>query len=121
MITVRVKALGDLKGCLKPYLERQRAGEKRGNGAMPAEAVITLMEGGEGGYCVGDLLFVLGLQATAGAVLQGGVADRGAGLGMPFAPAGTVGLLLVNGKWAQPGDVLRNGDVVALYPPVGGG
>ncbi len=99
MTRVRVKAAGDLKECLRPYLD-----ELSGDG-FAVEANVRL----EGDVRVGNLLAALGLNSGVG---------NGTGNGIIAVP---VGLILVNGKWAQAGDALHDGDVVALYPPVGGG
>ncbi|MEE1199802.1 MAG: MoaD/ThiS family protein [Christensenellales bacterium] len=36
-------------------------------------------------------------------------------------PAEEVSILLINGFHSKPGDPVKDGDVVALFPPVGGG
>lgn len=36
-------------------------------------------------------------------------------------PVGDVAILLINGRHSKPDDAVRDGDVVALFPPVGGG
>ncbi len=56
------------------------------------------------------LMFDPGSTATAGAIL-----DR-----LAIAPE-TVSILLINGFHAAPEDAVKDGDVVALFPPVGGG
>lgn len=36
-------------------------------------------------------------------------------------PAQEVAILLINGTHSKPGDSVADGDVLALFPPVGGG
>lgn len=36
-------------------------------------------------------------------------------------PAGDVSILLVNGRHSKPADPVKDGDLVALFPPSGGG
>lgn len=36
-------------------------------------------------------------------------------------PAGEVSILLINGFHSKPEDAVKDGDVVSLFPPVGGG
>lgn len=36
-------------------------------------------------------------------------------------PTEDVAILLINGKHRAPEDTVENGDIVALFPPVGGG
>lgn len=36
-------------------------------------------------------------------------------------PAGDVAILLINGFHAKPGDPVKDGDVVSLFPPCAGG
>lgn len=36
-------------------------------------------------------------------------------------PADEVAILLINGKHSRPTDAVVDGDVIALFPPVGGG
>ena len=36
-------------------------------------------------------------------------------------PAEEVAILLINGFHSKPGDSVKDGDVVSLFPPVGGG
>ena len=36
-------------------------------------------------------------------------------------PAEEVAILLINGFHSKPGDPVKDGDVVSLFPPVGGG
>lgn len=36
-------------------------------------------------------------------------------------PASDVAILLINGMHSQPQDSVKDGDVIALFPPVGGG
>ena len=36
-------------------------------------------------------------------------------------PAGEVAILLINGFHSKPEDPVKDGDVVSLFPPVGGG
>lgn len=36
-------------------------------------------------------------------------------------PEDEVAILLINGKHSEPKDKIKDGDVVALFPPVGGG
>lgn len=36
-------------------------------------------------------------------------------------PAEEVSILLINGFHSKPGDAVKDGDIVALFPPVGGG
>ena len=36
-------------------------------------------------------------------------------------PAETVAILLINGFHSKPEDAVKDGDVIALFPPVGGG
>ena len=36
-------------------------------------------------------------------------------------PTEEVAILLINGFHKKPGDTVKDGDVVALFPPVGGG
>lgn len=36
-------------------------------------------------------------------------------------PADEVSILLINGFHKKPGDPVKDGDIVALFPPVGGG
>jgi sulfur carrier protein len=36
-------------------------------------------------------------------------------------PAGEVAILLITGRHSAPGDAVRDKDVLALFPPVGGG
>lgn len=40
------------------------------------------------------------------------------GLGIPL---DDVAILLINGRHKKPGDKISDGDVLALFPPVGGG
>ena len=36
-------------------------------------------------------------------------------------PAEEVSILLINGFHSKPGDPVKDGDIVSLFPPVGGG
>ena len=36
-------------------------------------------------------------------------------------PAEEVAILLINGFHSKPGDPVKDGDIVSLFPPVGGG
>ena len=36
-------------------------------------------------------------------------------------PAEEVAILLINGFHSKPGDAVKDGDVISLFPPVGGG
>ena len=36
-------------------------------------------------------------------------------------PAEEVALLLINGFHSKPGDPVKDGDIISLFPPVGGG
>ena len=36
-------------------------------------------------------------------------------------PAEEVAILLINGFHSKPGDLVKDGDIISLFPPVGGG
>ena len=51
----------------------------------------------------------------------GGIATAGDVLLRLAIPAEDVAILLVNGRHSAPGTAVADGDVLALFPPVGGG